>query len=294
MKAFTHLADALFMKMRHPIVALSAVGHCESITTQFEMNSVLKFEKGAKMSTQIPAGLILGTCVLCAKEFRAVSDIELYESKEFWFRGKGDQHQYLSISKLTYLLVMGWLILGRSKEIWSGFVKSHAGVNLQEFVQSSTCQNCFPSDTSSDSSRRPSQKDPEEDLDDDPPTEVQSLLIKSNGDSMRVLVSDDVLASDVLKCDDVEYYYDRDNGVFVYFSLSAVRGSAIPNVYGSALCNSYIAGDCLVISDLDSDSNRTSDYTNLTNDWFDPAFFKMIQRCNTDTDAIGFLRRHKP
>jgi hypothetical protein len=294
MKAFTHLVDALFMKMRHPIVALNAVGRCKSMTTQFELNTVLKFEKGAKMSTQIPAGLILGTCVLCASEFRAVSDIELSESEEFWFRGKGDQHQYLSISKLTYLLVMGWLVLGRSKEIWSGFVKSHAGVDLQEFVQSATCPTCFPSDTTSDSSRRPSQQDQEEDLDDDPPAKVQSLLIKSNGDSKRIWITEELRPRDALECADVDYYYDRDNGVFVFFSLDAVHESALPNVYGSALCNSYIAGDCLVISDLDSDSNRTSDYMNLTSDWFDPAFFKMIQRCNTDTDAISFLQQHKP
>ena len=282
------------MKMRHLIVALNAIGRCKSITTQFELYCVLMFEKGAKMSTQIPAGLILGTCVLCGSEFRAVSDIELSESEEFWFRGRGDQHQYLSISKLTYLLVMGWLVLGRSKEIWSGFVKDHAGVDLQEYVQSATCPTCFPSDTSSDSPRRPYKPDLEEDLDDEPPTKVQSLLIKSSGDSKRVWVSDEMLASDVLQCDDVEYYYDRDNGVFVYFSLDAVRNSSLPNVYGSALSNSYVAGDCLVISDLDSDLNRRSDYTDLTNDWFDPAFFKMIKRCNTDKDALRFLQQHKP
>jgi len=189
---------------------------------------------------------------------------------------------------------MGWLVLGRSKEIWSGFVKSHAGVDLQEFVQSATCPTCFPSDTTSDSSRKPFKPDSEEELDDDPPAKVQSLLIKSNGDSKRVWVSDETLASDVLQCDDVEYYYDRDNGVFVYFSLDAVRNSSLPNVYGSALSNSYVAGDCLVISDLDSDLNRRSDYTDLTNDWFDPAFFQMIKRCNTDKDALRFLQQHKP
>ena len=246
------------------------------------------------MYSKIPAGLILGSCVLCATEFRVVPDENKSGNEELWFAGRNEFHPFLGVSRLIYLLVMGWLVLGRPKEVWNGFVKDHAGVDLQEYVQSATCPTCFPSDTTSDSSRRPSQPDSEEDLDDDPPTKVQSLLIKSNGDSKRVWVSDEILASDILRCDDVEYYYDRDNGVFVYFSLDAVRNSSVPNVYGSALCNSYVAGDCLVISDLDSDLNRRSDYTDLTNDWFDPAFFKMIKRCNTDKDAVAVLMRHKP
>lgn len=282
------------MKMLHLIVALNAVGRCKSITTQFELYCVLKLEKGTKMSTKIPAGLILGTCVLCAREFRVVPNIKLSESEEFWFKGEGNRHQYLSTSRLTYLLVMGWLVLGKSLDVWNGFVTGHAGANLQEYAQSATCPTCFPSDTTSDSSRRPSKPDSKLGLDDNPTAKVQSLLIKSNGDSKRVLMSDKMLASDVLRCDDIEYYYDRDNGVFVYFSLDAVRNSSLPNVYGSALSNSYVAGDCLVISDLDSDLNRRSDYTDLTNDWFDPAFFKMIKRCNTDKDALRFLQQHKP
>ena len=242
------------------------------------------------MSTKIPAGLILGRCVLCTSEFRAVSDIDLSGSEESWFRGKGDQHQYLSVSKLTYLLVMGWLVLGRTKDIWNNLVKANAGVDLREFVQSSTCPSCFPSDKSSNSPRRSS----ESDFDDEIPEEVQALVIKSNGEAEPVVVSPTMNTRMILNCDDAEYYYDRDNGVFVYFSLDAVQKSAVPNVFGSALCNSYVAGDCLVISDLDSDLSRQSEYMNLTSDWFDPAFFKMIHRCNTDTDARAFLQQHKP
>jgi len=108
------------------------------------------------------------------------------------------------------------------------------------------------------------------------------------------LVSENKSASEILKCTDIEYFYDRENGIFVYYSLDAAQESELPNVYGSALCNSYIAGDCLVISDLDSGLNRRSEYMNLTDDWFDPAILKMIQRCNTDADARAFLQRHKP
>jgi hypothetical protein len=244
--------------------------------------------------SKIPAGLILGSCTICATEFRVVPDENRSGNEELWFAGRNDFHPFLGVSRLNYLLVMGWLVLGRSKEVWSDFVKGHAGVDLQEYVQSATCPSCFPSNTASGSTRKPSKPDSEYDLDDDPPTKVQSLLINSNGDSKRVWVSDEILPSDVLQCNDVEYFYDRDDGVFVYFSLDAVRNSPLPNVYGSALSNSYVAGDCLVISDLDSDLNRRSDYMNLTNDWFDPAFFRMIKRCNTDKDAIAVLRRHKP
>jgi hypothetical protein len=269
---------------------MNAVGRCKSAASQIELHCKLDFEKGANMSTKIPAGLILGTCVLCASEFRGVSDIDLSGSEESWFRGKGDRHQYLSISKLTYLLVMGWLVLGRSKDVWNSLVKAHAGVDLLEFVQSSTCPSCFPSDNPSDSTRRSS----ENDFTDEIPEEVQALIMRFNGEAESVVVSSTMTASKILNCDDAEYYYDRDNGVFVYFSLQAVQKSALPNVYGSALCNSYVAGDCLIISDLDSDLNRQSEYTNLTSDWFDPAFFKMIQRCNTDADTRAFLQRHKP
>jgi hypothetical protein len=250
--------------------------------------------KDPKMSTKIPAGLILGRCALCATEFRVVPDESNSGDEEFWFAGKNEFHPFLNVSRLNYLLVMGWLVLGRSKDVWRSLVKEHAGDDLQEFVQSATCPNCFPSDTTSSSPKRPSQEDSEEELEDDPPAKVQSLLIKSNGDSKRVWVSEEMRARHILQCTDTEYYYDRDNGVFVYFSLDAAQESAVPNVFGSALCNSYVAGDCLVISDLDSDLNRRSDYMNLTNDWFDPAFFKMIQRCNTDGDAIAFLQQHKP
>ena len=246
------------------------------------------------MSTKIPAGLILGSCVLCVTEFRVVPDENKSGKEEFWFAGKNQFHPFLEISRLSYLLVMGWLVLGRSKDVWNDFVNDNAGADLQEFIQSTTCPNCFSGDATSNSLRRPSQQDSDEYLDDDPPAKVQSLLIKFDGASKRVWVSDEMLASDILQCTDVEYYYDQDNGVFVYFSLDAVRNSLRPNVYGSALCNSYVAGDCLVISDLDSDSNRRSDYMNLTNDWFDPEFFRMIQRCNTDEDAISFLQQHKP
>jgi hypothetical protein len=242
------------------------------------------------MSTKIPAGLILGKCVLCSHEFRVLTAVNNSGDEEFWFAGREDIHPFLGISKLTYLLTLGWLVLGKSNDAWNTIVKRHAGIDLREFAQSSTCPNCFPSGVPS----RSPKKTPQQDVDDDPPAKVQSLLIKSNGDAKRVLVSENKSASEILKCTDVEYFYDRENGIFVYYSLDAAQKSELPNVYGSALCNSYIAGDCLVISDLDSGLNRRSEYMNLTDDWFDPAILKMIQRCNTDADARAFLQQHKP
>ena len=242
------------------------------------------------MSTKIPAGLMLGRCVLCSLEFRAVSDISKSKDEESWFSGKGDEHQFLSISKLTYLLVLGWLVLGRSKDVWNDLVRANAGDNLREFIQTSSCPSCFPSDEPVISTRRSSNSDLSEAI----PEEVRALVIKANGEAESVGFSRLNHASTILKCANTEHHYDRDNGVFVYYSLQEVRKSASPNVYGSALCNSYVAGDCLVVSDLDSDSQRQSNSTSLTDDWFDPAFFAMIQRCNTDSDARAFLQRHKP
>ena len=242
------------------------------------------------MSIKIPAGLILGRCVPCSNEFRAVSDISKSNSEESWIGGKGEEHQYLSISRLTYLLVLGWLVLGQSKDVWNSLVKANTGDDLREFVQSTSCPSCFPSDQSTIATRRSSEQDLSEEI----PDEVRALVIKTNGEAESVGFSRIKNASTILNCADTEHHYDRDNGVFVYYSLQEVRKTNSPNVYGSALCNSYVAGDCLVVSDLDSDSQRQSYSTSLTDDWFDPAFYAMIQRCNTDGDARAFLQRHKP
>ena len=243
--------------------------------------------------------LTLGKCVLCSKEVSLVLDDAVRDGRDFPAGNSSGSRVSLLISPLAFLLSLGWLTRGLKDEDWQDLLKRHAGENFREFVGSRVCPECFPSDPDDDRENIDEERDDEdsdedgdENSDEDGDDPVFGLLVRSDGNCKKVLVSSVREVCKILGCDSADYYYEREFAIWIYRSDRQSPRSKV-NVYASSIANSFISGDCVLLYDLDNEGTRVDYWTNMGNQWFDSALFQMIERCNNDADAISFLERHR-
>ena len=233
----------------------------------------------------------LGKCVLCNKVLALVSSISVADGDDRPSSQSSETSVSLLVSPLTFLLSLGWLTRGRKQEDWQELLKRYAGNNLREFVGSNVCPECFPSaEDDGEGDEVDDEVDHEEEYSDDDP--VVGLLIRSDGECERVSVASVQEVCEILGCDSVDYYYDREFAVWIYRS-EYQSPTAKVNVYTSSIANSFTPGDCVVLYDLDKEGNRVDHWTSMGSHWFDQVLFQMIKRCNNDADAVKLLEPHR-
>jgi uncharacterized protein YgfB (UPF0149 family) len=233
--------------------------------------------------------LELGKCVSCNKDFSLVSDNAVADGKDKLISSSSESRVSLLVSPLTFLLSLGWLTRGRKDEDWQDLLKRYAGENFREFVGSHVCPICFPSGDDESMDEDEDEDEDEEYSDDDP---VLGLLIRADGHCEKISVSSVQEIREILGCATSDYYYDREFAIWIYLSENQSPRTKV-NVYASSIANSFIPGDCVLLYDLDKEGNRVDHWTNMGDHWFDDVLFRMMHRCNNDTDAIKFLEKHR-
>jgi len=244
---------------------------------------------------------VIGSCVLCGRDFGVVAEIELDGFDEGRPRISND-NVALPVPLGVTLLVVGGQMTGFRKPEVVELIKGGVGRNVREFLGSRICPACWPDDP--DEFANPSSTDADGDYeeesddgidehseqdynDDDDPIQrpVRALRVEVEGQTSLVEVAnfDDIARELHIKASDVDYSYLGQLGVYIYFDGLSVQKQLPLNSYLAVLGGGPVRGDVIVVTDISRDNHRTTDWHDLRSDWVDHRLFGVISIVNSDT-----------
>jgi hypothetical protein len=256
---------------------------------------------------------LIGSCVLCSRNFGVVAEIKLDGFDE----GKprvSDDEVTLPVALGVVLLVTGGQLTRFRKSEVVELIKSGSGPNVREFLMSRTCPACWPSDPDEsddsysfeddeyqdenddeydgddeyeDGADEMSEDEFDEEYDDDgEPIQrpVRALKVEASGRATVVMVKDtsDIARELQLERSAVDHSYLGQLGVYIYFDGHSAQKKLPLNSYLAVLGGGPVRGGVVVVTDISRQNLRTPLWQDLRNEWVDERLFEVIAIVNSD------------
>jgi hypothetical protein len=205
----------------------------------------------------------------------------------------------LPVSLRVALLIIGGQLFGFSHPQAQRMIIEGSGLNVKEFFASRVCPLCFPfpdpeegteSSVDTDDEEDEEENDFDEDFEDDSDKPVKVLKISADGSVTPLTVcglADMKEQSEMVA--DSDSYYLRDLGVYFWYDGYAQQKNLKLNVYCSVLSGSPVRGDVVVIGDITKSLQRSRDWEDLPEDWFDHRLLEVISLANMEDQVLELV-----
>jgi len=237
----------------------------------------------------------IGNCLLCGRIF----GVRPHERLQGWSElaaYEDEGNVVLPVSLRVSLLIIGGQLFGFSHPQAQRMIIEGSGLNVKEFFISRVCPICFPSPEEDFDREKDEDFDNEndEDFDDDfeggSDKSVKVLKISADGSVSPLTVcglADMKKQSEMVADSDCSYLGDL--GVYFWYDGYAQQKNLKLNVYCSVLANSPVRGDVVVIGDITKNLQRSRDWEDLPEDWFDHRLLKVISLANMEDQVLELV-----
>jgi hypothetical protein len=210
------------------------------------------------------------------------------------YENKGNVVQPVSLR--VALLIIGGQLFGFTHPQAQRMIIEGSGVNVKEFFGSRICPLCFPfpdseaDQESSADTEDENDSDLDDDFEDDSDKPVKVLKISADGSIIPLIVCGlaDMKEQSEMAADSDNWYL-RDLGVYFWYDGYAQQKNLKLNVYCSVLAGSPVRGDVVVIGDITKNLQRSRDWEDLPDDWFDHRLLEVISLANMEDQVLEMI-----
>ncbi len=229
----------------------------------------------------------IGNCLLCDRMF----GVRPHERLQGWSElaaYEDEGNVVLPVSLRVALLIIGGQLFGFSHPQVQRMIIEGSGLNVKEFFGSRVCPMCFPSSDDDFEDEKVDNFDEDFEGDSDKPVKVLKISADGSVSPLTVCGLADMKKQSEMVADSDSYYF-KDLGVYFWCDGYAQQKNLKLNVYCSVLANSPVRGDVVVIGDITKNLQRSRDWDDLPEDWFDHRLLEVISLANMEDQVLQML-----